>query len=76
LVAHLFGPRYLATLFGIVFMSHQVGAFLGAWLGGIAFDRYGTYDPAWWLAAGLGVFAALVNLPIREGAPRPAAQTA
>jgi MFS family permease len=76
LVAHLFGPRYLATLFGIVFMSHQVGAFLGAWLGGIAFDRYGTYDPVWGLAAGLGVFAALVNLPIREGAPRPAAQTA
>lgn len=69
LVAHLFGPRYLATLFGIVFLSHQVGAFLGAWLGGVLYDRYGTYEPAWWMAAALGVFAAIVNLPIREPAP-------
>ncbi|MSO64411.1 MAG: MFS transporter [Alphaproteobacteria bacterium] len=68
LVAAMFGPRYLATLFGIVFFSHQMGAFLGAWLGGIAYDLVGSYAPVWWISAGLGVFAALINLPIDERA--------
>ena len=64
LVALLFGPRYLSTLFGIVFLSHQVGAFLGVWLGGSVFDATGGYGPVWVVAVILGVVAALVHLPI------------
>ena len=66
LVALMFGPRFMATLFGFVFFSHQVGAFIGVWLGGYLYERTGSYDVVWWLAVGLGIFAALVNLPIRE----------
>lgn len=64
LVAALFGPRYLSTLFGIVFLSHQVGAFLGVWLGGRVFDQTGDYGQVWAIAVALGVVAALVHLPI------------
>ena len=73
LVALMFGPRFMATLFGFVFFSHQVGAFIGVWLGGFLYERTGSYDVVWWLAVGLGIFAALVNLPIRE---RPVARLA
>jgi len=66
LVVGMFGTRYLATLFGFVFFSHQLGAFLGVWLGGFLYDRTGSYDIVWWIAVGLGVFAAVVNFPIRE----------
>lgn len=66
LVAQFFGPRYMATLFGVVFFSHQVGAFLGVWMGGYVFDRTGSYDLVWWVGIGLGLFAALVHLPIEE----------
>ena len=66
LVALMFGPRFMATLFGFVFFSHQVGAFIGVWLGGYLYERTGSYDMVWWLGAALGIFAALVNLPIRE----------
>jgi MFS family permease len=66
LVAVMFGTRWLAMLFGIAFLSHQVGGFLGVWLGGIVFDRFGTYDPVWWLAVGFGVLSAIINLPIVE----------
>jgi predicted MFS family arabinose efflux permease len=69
LVAVMFGPRYLATLSGIVFFSHQVGAFLGVWLGGRLYDQTGSYDVVWWLAIALGIFAAIVHWPIEE---RPA----
>jgi MFS family permease len=69
LVAVMFGTRYMATLFGFVFFSHQVGAFLGVWLGGLLYQRFGSYDPVWWLAIALGLFAALIHLPIAE---RPA----
>jgi MFS family permease len=62
----LFGTRWLGTLAGFAFFSHQVGGFLGAWLGGIAFDRFGSYNPVWWLAIGLGVASALISLPIVE----------
>jgi len=65
LVALMFGPRFMATLFGFVFFSHQVGAFIGVWLGGYLYERTGSYDMVWWLGAALGIFAALVNLPIR-----------
>lgn len=69
LVAVMFGTRYMATLFGFVFFSHQVGSFLGIWLGGLVYARYGSYDVVWWLGVALGLFAALVHLPIAE---RPA----
>jgi len=66
IIAQVFGARYLATLFGIVLLSHQVGAFLGAWYGGWAFDTNGSYDMVWISAIGLGIFAGLVHLPIRD----------
>jgi predicted MFS family arabinose efflux permease len=66
LVTVMFGTRYMATLYGFVFLSHQIGSFLGVWLGGRLYDLYGSYDIVWWLSVALGVFAALVNLPIRE----------
>ena len=73
LVALMFGTRFMATLFGFVFFSHQVGAFLGVWLGGFLYERTGSYDVVWWLGVALGIFAALVHLPIRE---RPVARLA
>ena len=76
LVAKLHGPRYLATLFGLVILSHQVGGFLGAWLGGKAFEATGSYDWMWWADIALCVFAALVHLPIREARPQLAAAPA
>jgi predicted MFS family arabinose efflux permease len=76
-VAQIFGVQYLATLSGMVFLSHQLGSFLGAWLGGRLHDATGSYDVVWWLAIGLGVFAALINLPVRETAiARPTLATA
>jgi MFS family permease len=66
LVGKLFGTRYLATLFGITLFAHQVGGFFGAWLGGIAFEATGHYDWMWYADIGLAIFAALINLPIRE----------
>jgi predicted MFS family arabinose efflux permease len=66
LVAQIFGPRYMATLFGIVFFSHQVGAFIGVWLGGYLFDATGSYDVVWWLGVALGLAAALLHFPIDE----------
>ncbi len=66
LVAIMFGTRHLGMLGGIVFLSHQVGSFLGVWLGGVLYDRLGSYDPVWWLGMLLGIFAAIVNWPIKE----------
>jgi|GEM_PF-9809 MFS family permease len=66
LVADIFGPRYMSMLFGLVFLSHQVGGFLGAWLGGYVFDALGSYDLVWWISVGLGVFSGIVHWPIRE----------
>ena len=66
LVAVMFGPRYMATLFGFVFFSHQVGSFLGVWLGGKLYDETGSYDAIWWLGIALGIFAAVVHWPIKE----------
>lgn len=66
-VAQIFGVRYLSTLGGFVFLSHQVGSFLGAWLGGKLYEASGNYDVVWGLAIALGIFAALINLPVREG---------
>ena len=66
IVAQVFGVRYLAMLSGFTFFSHQIGSFLGAWLGGFAFDRTGSYDLVWYLSIALGVVAGLLNLPIDE----------
>ena len=68
IVAQIFGMRYLGTLFGIVFLSHQVGGFLGVWLGGLLFDRTGDYTIIWWIAIVLGLVAALIHWPIDEKA--------
>ncbi|MCJ8028781.1 MFS transporter [Shinella yambaruensis] len=74
LVAIMFGTKHLGLLGGIVFFSHQVGSFLGVWMGGYLYDHFGTYDPVWWLGAALGIFAAIVHWPIEErGVVRPAA---
>lgn len=77
IVAHIFGVRYLSMLGGFVFLSHQVGSFMGAWLGGKLYDSTGSYDLMWVIAVALGVFAALINLPVRESPIlRPAAAPA
>jgi MFS family permease len=67
-LAQIFGVQHMSMLGGFVFLSHQVGSFLGVWLGGKLYDASGSYDIVWWLAVALGVLAALVNLPVREGA--------
>jgi predicted MFS family arabinose efflux permease len=67
----------LATLYGFAFFSHQVGGFLGVWLGGVVFEKFTSYGPIWWLSVLLGVLSALINLPIVEApVPRPVAQPA
>ena len=67
-VAQIFGVRYLSMLGGIVFLSHQLGSFMGVWLGGKLYDTTGSYDVVWWIAVALGVFAAIANLPVKEAA--------
>ena len=66
IVAQIFGLKFMATLFGVVFLSHQIGSFLGVWLGGVLYDRTGSYDLMWWAGIFFGVFAGLVHLPIDE----------
>jgi predicted MFS family arabinose efflux permease len=65
-VAQIFGVQYMSTLGGFVFLSHQIGSFMGVWLGGKIFDASGSYLPVWWIAVALGIFAGLINLPVRE----------
>ena len=66
IVAQIFGVQYMSMLGGFVFLSHQVGSFMGVWLGGKLYDTTGSYEVVWWIAVALGVFAALINLPVRE----------
>jgi len=66
LIAHIYGLRYMGTLYGIVFFSHQLGGFLGVWLGGRMYDITGDYTLVWWIGVGVGAFSALVHLPVRE----------
>jgi predicted MFS family arabinose efflux permease len=66
IVAQIFGVRYLAMLSGVTFFSHQIGSFLGAWLGGKLYDTTGSYDVVWYLSIALGIVAGLINLPIDE----------
>ena len=65
-IAQIFGVSHLSMLSGFVFMSHQLGSYLGVWLGGWVYDRMGSYDLVWWLCMGLSAMAALINLPVRE----------
>jgi predicted MFS family arabinose efflux permease len=65
-IAQIFGVQYLSMLGGFVFLSHQVGSFLGVWMGGLLYDATGSYDVVWWIAVALGVFAALANVPVRD----------
>ncbi|MGA7810388.1 MFS transporter [Bradyrhizobium sp.] len=77
LVAIMFGTRWFATLYGFAFVSHQIGGFLGVWLGGVVFEKFGSYTPVWWLSILFGVLSALINLPIVEQpVPRAVAQPA
>ena len=66
LIGHIYGLRYMGTLYGVVFFSHQLGGFLGVWLGGRMFDIYGNYEVVWWVGIAIGAFSALIHLPIRE----------
>jgi predicted MFS family arabinose efflux permease len=66
LVMLMFGTKYMAMLYGFAFFSHQVGGFLGVWLGGILYEAYGSYTPVWWLSVVLGLASAAINLPIVE----------
>ncbi|MDA7946431.1 MAG: MFS transporter [Hyphomicrobiaceae bacterium] len=66
IVGQIFGTRFMATLFGIVFFSHQLGSFTGVWLGGWLYDKTGSYDPVWWAGVALGLLAALIHIPIDE----------
>ena len=66
LIAHIYGLRYMGTLYGIVFFSHQLGSFLGVWLGGRMYDTFGDYTAVWWIGVGVGAFSAVIHLPIKE----------
>ena len=72
LVAYIYGLRYMGTLYGFVFLSHQLGSFMGVWLGGKMYDIYGDYTLVWWVGVGVGAFSALIHLPIREAPARVA----
>ena len=66
LIAHIYGLRYMGTLYGVVFFSHQLGSFLGVWLGGRMYDTFGDYTAVWWIGVGVGAFSAIIHLPIKE----------
>ncbi|MDO5657586.1 MAG: MFS transporter [Paracoccus sp. (in: a-proteobacteria)] len=70
LVAYIYGLRYMGTLYGFVFLSHQLGSFMGVWLGGRLYDATGDYTMVWWIGVGVGAFSALIHLPIREAPAR------
>lgn len=75
LVAYLFGLRYMGTLYGLVFFSHQLGSFLGVWLGGVLHDQFGSYTVVWWVGVGTGLLSTIIHLPIKER-PRTASAAA
>jgi MFS family permease len=72
LVAHIYGLRYMGTLYGFVFLSHQIGGFMGVWLGGKMYDLTGDYTLVWWIGVGVGLFSSIVHLPVREAPWAPA----
>ena len=66
IIGHIYGIKFMGTLYGIVFLSHQIGSFVGVWLGGLFYDIYGSYDIVWWVGIGVGAFSAIIHLPIKE----------
>ena len=68
IISVIFGPYYMSMLYGITFLSHQMGSFLGSWMGGRLFDYYGSYDVMWWICVALGFISALMHMPIKEKA--------
>ncbi len=66
LVGHIFGTKHIGLLYGIVFVSHQIGSFLGAYLGGVFYEMHGNFDYAWYVSIALSIFAGLIHLPIKE----------
>ncbi len=66
IIGHIYGLKYMGTLYGIVFLSHQIGSFVGVWLGGLFYDIYGSYDIVWWVGIGVGAFSAIIHLPVKE----------
>ena len=66
IIAYIYGLKYMGTLYGIVFFSHQLGSFMGVWLGGLFYDLYGSYNLVWWVGIGVGAFSAIIHLPIKE----------
>ena len=66
IIAHIYGLKFMGTLYGIVFLSHQIGSFVGVWLGGLFYDIYGSYDIVWWVGIGVGAFSAIIHLTVKE----------
>ena len=66
IIAYIYGLKFMGTLYGIVFLSHQIGSFVGVWLGGLFYDIYGSYDLVWWVGIGVGAFSAIIHLPVKE----------
>ncbi len=66
IIGHIYGLKFMGTLYGIVFLSHQIGSFVGVWLGGLFYDIYGSYTLVWWVGIGVGAFSAIIHLPIKE----------
>ena len=66
IIGYIYGLKYMGTLYGIVFLSHQIGSFVGVWLGGLFYDIYGSYNIVWWVGIGVGAFSAIIHLPIKE----------
>ena len=66
IIGYIYGIKFMGTLYGIVFLSHQIGSFVGVWLGGLFYDIYGSYDIVWWVGIGVGLFSAIIHLPIKE----------
>ena len=65
-IGYIYGMQYMGTLYGIVFLSHQIGSFVGVWLGGVFYDQFGSYDLVWWVGIGVGAFSAIIHLPVKE----------
>ena len=66
IIGYIYGLKYMGTLYGIVFLSHQIGSFVGVWLGGLFYDIYGSYNIVWWVGIGVGLFSAIIHLPVKE----------
>ena len=66
IIGYIYGLKYMGTLYGIIFLSHQIGSFVGVWMGGIFYDIYGSYDIVWWIGIGVGAFSAIIHLPVKE----------